>query len=127
MHRQSKPINIVKHNSRREFNGSLCIRISPFKVRRVLGIIKRKRGNEAKEILKFTPGSSAKRLLKTLDSAMANFKQKNTSVKDEDIFVSKKSSVDEGPTMKRIISRSQGRAEQILKRSSHIKIVVTNE
>lgn len=103
------------------------IRISAYKVRRVLGIIKGKDANEAKEILKVTPGLSAKKILKTLDSAVANFKQKNTSVREEEISVSKKSAINEGPIMKRVISRSQGRAEQIMKRTCHIKIVVTND
>ena len=103
------------------------IRISAYKVRRVLSLIKNKNASEAREILKVTPGLSAKKIFKTLNSAIANFKQKNASVREEEITVSKKSAINEGPLMKRVISRSQGRAEQIMKRTSHIKVVVTND
>lgn len=102
------------------------IRMSAFKVRRILSLIRRKNVAEARQLLKFSPGAAAPRILKALNSAIANFKQKNSSARDEDVYVVI-AVADEATTMKRIISRSQGRAEQIKKRACHIKIVVSND
>lgn len=101
------------------------LRMSAYKVRRVLSLIRKKGVVEARAILSYTPGAAAPLILKVLNSAAANFKNKNSSAREEDLVVMT-ATADEGQTIKRIISRSQGRAEQINKRTCHIKIVVTN-
>ncbi|MBP7651905.1 50S ribosomal protein L22 [Candidatus Dependentiae bacterium] len=102
------------------------IRMSAYKVRRILALIRKKDALESKNILKYVPGAASPRILKVLNSAVANLKQKNTTLRDEDITV-KTAVADEGQSIRRIISRSQGRAEQIKKRTCHIKIVVSND
>jgi len=90
-----------------------------------MSLIRGKNIVEARNLMKFSPGVAAPRILKVLNSAIANFKQKNSAA-EEDIYV-KIATADEATTIKRIISRSQGRAEQIKKRACHIKIVVSND
>ncbi|HPG32065.1 MAG TPA: 50S ribosomal protein L22 [bacterium] len=102
------------------------IRMSAYKVRRILALIRYKDAAEAKNLLKFVPGGASPRILKVLNSAVANLKQKNSGLREEDIIV-KKAVADEGQTIRRIISRSQGRAEQIKKRTCHIKVTVSND
>ncbi|HPP88795.1 MAG TPA: 50S ribosomal protein L22 [bacterium] len=99
------------------------IRMSAYKVRRVLSLIRKLSVFEAREILKYMPGAAAPRVLKVLNSAIANFKNKNSGI-DENSLIVTSAVADEGPTMKRIISRSQGRAERINKRTCTIKISV---
>jgi large subunit ribosomal protein L22 len=98
------------------------IRISPVKVRLVADLIRGKKVEDALNILAFTPKSSAPVLTKVLNSAIANAGQKKGV--DVDTLIVKKISVDEGPTLKRFRPRAMGRGTRILKRSSHIKIIV---
>ncbi len=98
------------------------IRISPVKVRLVADLIRGKKVEDALNILAFTPKSSAPVLAKVLNSAIANAGQKKGV--DVDTLIVKKISVDEGPTLKRFRARAMGRGTRILKRSSHIKIIV---
>ena len=98
------------------------IRISPVKVRLVADLIRGKKVEDALNILAFTPKSSAPVLNKVLNSAIANAGQKKGV--DVDTLIVKKISVDEGPTLKRFRPRAMGRGTRILKRSSHIKIIV---
>jgi large subunit ribosomal protein L22 len=98
------------------------IRISPVKVRLVADLIRGKKVEDALNILAFTPKSSAPVLTKVLNSAIANAGQKKGV--DVDTLMVKKISVDEGPTLKRFRPRAMGRGTRILKRSSHIKIIV---
>ena len=98
------------------------IRISPMKVRLVADLIRGKKVEDALNILAFTPKSSAPVLTKVLNSAIANAGQKKGV--DVDTLIVKKISVDEGPTLKRFRARAMGRGTRILKRSSHIKIIV---
>ena len=98
------------------------IRISPQKIRLVADLIRGKKVEEALNILSFTPKASAPLISKVLKSAIANAGQKQGV--DVDTLMVKHISVDEGPTMKRYRARAMGRGNTILKRSSHIKIVV---
>ena len=98
------------------------IRISPVKVRLVADLIRGKKVEDALNILAFTPKFSAPVLTKVLNSAIANAGQKKGV--DVDTLIVKKISVDEGPTLKRFRPRAMGRGTRILKRSSHIKIIV---
>ncbi len=97
------------------------IRISPYKVRIVLDVIRGKDYTEAAAILKNTNKSAAPVILKVLDSAAANAEYKNIS--KSDLFVAE-AFADQGPTLKRIMPRAKGRAYRILKRTSHITVIL---
>ena len=97
------------------------IRISPFKVRIVLDIIRGLSYTEAAAVLKNTNKSAAPVVLKVLDSAAANAEYKNIS--KSDLFVAE-AFADQGPTLKRIMPRAKGRAYRILKRTSHITVIM---
>ncbi len=98
------------------------IRISPQKARLVAHNIQGKPVEDAMNILKFTPKKSAQLISKVLHSALANAEQ-NTSLDIDNLFV-KQVRIDEGPTWKRIKPRAMGRANRILKRTSHITVIV---
>jgi large subunit ribosomal protein L22 len=102
------------------------IRLSPRKARLVANLIRGKSVDEALGILALTPKKASPIIQKVMLSAAANVKFKNdgaTAMGNDTIFI-KEIRIDEGPTMKRIRPRAQGRAFRILKRTSHIKIVV---
>ena len=103
------------------------IRITPMKARRVVNLIRGKQAAEAMAILKFAPQQASEPIFKLVQAAVANAKVKadasNTFFNEDDLFVSE-AFVDEGTTLKRFQPRAQGRAFQILKRTSHITIVV---
>ena len=103
------------------------IRVTPQKSRRVVNEVRGKRVLEAADILRFAPQAVATDVRKVLLSAVANSKVKaenaGETFNEADLLV-QEAYVDEGPTMKRIRPRAQGRAGRILKRTSHITIVV---
>ncbi len=99
------------------------VRISPLKTDRVLRLIRGQQVDKAQEILAFTTRPIATKIGKVLTSAVANATVKDEEVAVERLFV-KEAVADPGPTMKRIRPRAQGRASRILKRMTHIRIVV---
>jgi large subunit ribosomal protein L22 len=107
---------------------ALCrfVRISPRKARLVADLVRGKRVDQALNILGITSKKASPIMQKVIQSAVANAKNKGDfEVTPEDSsFVIDEVRVDEGPTMKRIRPRAQGRAFQILKRTSHIKVIV---
>ncbi len=98
------------------------VRISPFKVRIVLNIIKGKSVNEAIAILENTPKAASEVLVKLVNSAAANG-ENNQNLARNDMFVAE-CYANEGPTLKRIQPVSKGRAYRINKRTSHITVVL---
>ena len=98
------------------------IRITPRKVRIVLDLIRGTNVAEAFAILKFTPKAGADVVEKVLRSAVANA-ENNFDMDADKLFV-KTAYADQGPTLKRIHPRSRGQAFKILKRTSHVTIVV---
>ncbi|EPR34715.1 ribosomal protein L22 [Alkalidesulfovibrio alkalitolerans DSM 16529] len=98
------------------------VRISPRKTRLVADNIKGMPVEDAMNVLRFTPKKAAKELNKVLRSAIANAGQ--LPGVDVDSLYIKSVIVNEGPTWKRIMPRAMGRAYRILKRTSHITIVV---
>ena len=98
------------------------IRIAPRKVRLVLNLVRGKDAQEALAILKFTPNHAAAEVSKVVKSAVAN--AKNNHQLDENKLYIKACYADEGITMKRWMPRAKGNASQILKRTSHITVVV---
>jgi large subunit ribosomal protein L22 len=104
------------------------IRVTATKARRVVNMIRGKQAVEALAILKFAPQGASEPVYKLVASAMANARVKadadNSYLDEQDLFVSS-AYVDEGTTLKRFQPRAQGRAFQILKRTSHITIVLS--
>ena len=98
------------------------VRISPRKVRVVIDLIRGKNVDKARTILAFSDRNAAETILKVLNSAIANA-ENNFGMRADDLYV-KPCYVDEGPTLKRIRPRAKGSAARILKRSSHITVVV---
>lgn len=99
------------------------MRISAQKVRRILGAIKGKPAEAGINALKFMPQKSAGLVEKILRSAIANADQ--NAKMDVDSLMIKNIIVDEGPTLKRFRARARGRASRILKRTSHITVIVS--
>jgi large subunit ribosomal protein L22 len=97
-------------------------RISSRKVKIVLDLIKGKHIDEAYGILKYTPKAAAEILYKIMKSAEANASNNNGMNRDE-LYVAEAYAT-QGPTMKRMMPRAQGRGNRIRKRSSHITLVL---
>ncbi len=97
-------------------------RISPRKVKIVLDLIRGKDVAEAQSILKYTHKAASPLVLKLMNSAAANA-ENNHSMDGNFLYVSE-CFVAPGPTLKRVMPRAQGRAFRILKRTSHITVVV---
>jgi large subunit ribosomal protein L22 len=100
-------------------------RISPFKVREVTREIQGLPVSAALDVLAFTPKKAAFLINKTLKSAIANA-ENNANLKADGLIV-KEAVVGEGPTFKRMNTRARGSGSRILKRTSHIRIVLTDE
>ena len=98
------------------------VRIAPRKARLVTELIKGKPVEEALTILRFVPKKAARLVDKTLRSAVANAEQ-NPNI-DVDTLYIKRIFVDGGPTMKRWRARAMGRATKIIKRTSHITVIL---
>ncbi|RQD70180.1 MAG: 50S ribosomal protein L22 [Tindallia sp. MSAO_Bac2] len=98
------------------------IRIAPRKAKLVADLVRGKKVDEALAILKFTPRGASPIIEKLLRSAIANA-ENNHSLDKEDLYIAE-IYANQGPTMKRFRPRAQGRATQILKRTSHIGIVL---
>jgi large subunit ribosomal protein L22 len=98
------------------------VRISPTKVRRVATTIKGKPVEDALNLLGYMPQRSAKILAKVIRSAVANADQKPGI--DVDSLSVSNITVNQGPSLKRFRPRAMGRATRILKRTSHVTIVL---
>jgi len=103
---------------------SRFVRQSPYKVRRILDLIRGLPVEEARHALRFTQKRATEVVLKTLNSAVANASH-NEGMSSDELFVVE-AFADEGPTLKRYRPRARGRATPILKRMSHITIVVAD-
>jgi large subunit ribosomal protein L22 len=97
--------------------------ISPFKVRRIADRVRRKPYSEALALLEAMPHKGARILRKIVSSAGANALYNNKKL-DEDMLYIRELQVNEGPRMKRLWPRARGRADRLLKRMSHILVVV---
>ena len=99
------------------------LRTSPTKVREVLGLIRGREVDDARERLRFSTRGPAGEVLKLLDSAVANA-ENNQSLPEDELFVAR-AYADEGPTLKRWRPRARGRGTRIRKRTSHVTIVLS--
>jgi large subunit ribosomal protein L22 len=97
------------------------LRISPRKVGLVLETIRRKNIPQAKAVLANTNKKAARFILNALNSAAANAKV--LKLDEKRLFVSE-AKADAGPTLKRFLTRSMGRADRLLRRTCHITVTV---
>ena len=100
------------------------IRQSPYKVRRVLDLVRGLPVTEAEDMLRLTTRGATEPVAKVLRSAVANAEH-NFALDSDDLVVAE-AYADEGPTLKRYRPRARGRATRIRKRTSHITIVVSD-
>ena len=103
------------------------LRVTAQKARRVVDLVRGQNATEAAAALKFQPQAVAEPVRKLIESAIANARVKADAAGerfDERELVISQIYVDEGPSMKRIRPRAQGRANRIIKRTSHITVVV---
>ena len=98
------------------------LRIAPRKVRLVADLIRRKKAEEAQNILQFTNKRAAPVLLKLLKTAISNAKN-NFRLDEGNLYISK-ISVDGGPMLKRWRARARGQAFEIQKKTSHVTIIL---
>jgi len=101
------------------------VRITPRKCNQVLELIRGQKVERAQTTLQFTPKLGARIVQKVLKSAVANALQQGKT-RVEDLYV-KEAVVGAGPTLKRWLPRAQGRATPLLKRMSHVSIVVASK
>ena len=100
-------------------------RISAFKAREVTREIQGRSASDALDLLAFSPKKAAVLVKKTLKSAIANA-ENNAELKVDTLLV-KEAVIGEGPTFKRFRARARGSASPLRKRTSHIRIVLSDE
>ncbi|PIF02997.1 MAG: 50S ribosomal protein L22 [Desulfococcus sp.] len=100
------------------------VRISPQKVRMIIGAVKGQPVERGLNMLKFMPQKAAGILEKTIRSAVANADQMDLDV---DTLVIRNITADQGPALKRFRARARGRGARILKRTSHITVILAEE
>jgi len=104
---------------------SRYVRISPQKVRRLIGAVKGKPVEDGMNTLKFMPQKAAGIVNKVVKSAVSN--ADHNAGLDVDSLTIKNIIVDQGPTLKRFKARARGRGTRILKRSAHITVILADE
>jgi large subunit ribosomal protein L22 len=103
------------------------VSVTPMKARRMVDLVRGKTVEEARTVLLFAPQAASRPVRKVLDSATQSILDKREGAGltvDRSALYVAEAFVDEGPTMKRFRPRAKGRAGRILKRSSHITVVV---
>ena len=101
------------------------VRISPYKVRKIVGNFKGKPVESSLNQLKFMPQKAAGIVEKIVRSAIAN--ADHNAGLDVDSLIIRNIVVDQGPSLKRFRARARGRGSRILKRSSHITVIVADD
>ena len=119
---KEKTLRIAETKDKRPKAIARHVRISPYKVGRVLDLIRGKDYAEAVAILENVQKSSSEPVKKVLMSAAANAEH-NLGMSKDNLYVAA-CYADQGPTLKRVMPRAQGRAFRILKRTSHITVVL---
>lgn len=125
---QKKPLltkkerKVLEIGRDRGFAEAKHIRINSFKVNRMIKLIRGKSLDEAYAILTYTPNAASPVLTKLLKSAEANAVNNNYLSRD-DLYVAT-AYANQGPTLKRIRARARGSATRILKRTSHITVIL---
>ena len=103
------------------------VRISPFKAREVTRLIQGKSAVSALNMVRLIPRKAARLIEQTLKSAVANAENDDANGVDRSKLFVKEAAVGEGPTMRRFRPKARGSAGRIRKRSSHIRIIVSNK
>jgi large subunit ribosomal protein L22 len=98
---------------------------SPYKIRPVANLVRRKSYPDAMSILENMPHKGARLIKKTVKSAASNALAGNKQL-DEDMLYVREIYIDDGPRLKRVWFRGKGRADMLLKRMCHITVVVDN-
>lgn len=111
-----------EHADKRPHATARYIRISSRKVKIVVDLIRGKSVKEAAAILAYSPKAASEPVLKLLNSAIANA-ENNLELNRDDLYIAE-ICANQGPTLKRFRPRARGSASPILKRSSHISIVL---
>ena len=119
---RDKAIARKENKDQRPFAVAKYIRISPSKVRIVIDLIRGKNYFDALAILENTPKAASLPVKKLINSAAANA-EVNKGMSKDDLYVAE-IFADNGPTLKRVMPRAQGRAFRILKRTSHITVIL---
>ena len=119
---REKAKRIAENKDRRPYAVARHIRMSPYKVRRALALIRGKSVNEAAAILDYATIVSAEPVKKVLLSAAAN--AEHNYGMDRGHLIVAEAFADQGPTLKRMNPVSKGRAHSILKRTSHITVIL---
>lgn len=119
---RQKAEKIAKNKDTRPFAKAKYIRMSSSKIRIVLDLIRGKNVDEACAILSNMPSTAAEATLKVVKSAIANA-ENNKGLNKDNLYVAEVYAT-QAPTMKRIAYRAKGSADRILKRSSHITVVL---
>lgn len=114
-----------ENRDRRPHAQAKYVRISSRKVKIVIDLIRGKSLSEAEAILMYTPKAAAEPVLKVLRSAAANA-ENNLGLNLDELYVAEVYA-NQGPTLKRFRPRSQGRAYSILKRTSHITVILDSQ
>ncbi len=100
-------------------------KISPQKARQVVNFVRGKHVSKALELLRYTPKKGAKMVEKLINSAIANA-ENNFGMDIDELYVSE-IFVDSGPVLKRARFRARGRVARILKRTSHLTVVLAEK
>ena len=96
---------------------------SPYKIRPVADLIRRRSYSEAMSVLENMPHKGARLIRKTVKSAAYNALSGNKKL-DEDMLYIREIYIDDGPRLKRVWFRGKGRADMLLKRMCHITVVI---
>ena len=97
--------------------------VSPYKIRPVANLVRRKPYTEAVSILENMPHKGARLIRKTMVSAASNALSHDKQLAEDMLYI-KEIRIDDGPRMKRVWFRGRGRADMLLKRMSHITVIV---
>lgn len=117
-----KAVKRAENAEKRPHATAKYIRISPYKVRAVLDLIRGKSYRQAVAILENLNKSSSEPILKVVKSAGANA-ENNLSMNVDELFVAE-CYANQGPTLKRYMPKAHGRAGGLLKRTSHITVIL---
>ena len=113
---------IAENKDKRPYATAKYVRISPYKVRTVLALIRGKSVEEAEAVLTYCTNGGSLEVKKVLMSAAANAEH-NNGMDRSDLFVAE-AFADGGPHLKRMQPVSKGRGHAILKRTSHITVIL---
>jgi len=119
---REKTEKVAKERDKRPTAIARYIRIPSSKVEIVMDLIRGKNYNDAVAILKNTPKSASPVILKVLNSAAANA-ENNLNMAKDGLFVAECYAM-AGPTYKRMMPRARGRADRILKRTCHVRVIL---